>query len=405
MAEEDSLAENVQRAPLHPLDQFRAFLTLIEKGQTEEEIAAHFFVSVAVVKQRLRLASVSPALLEVYAEDGMTLDQLMAFAVSGDHQRQEQVFERLKSSYDKQPHTIRRMLTEGAVRASDKRAQFIGVEAYVEAGGVVLNDLFQGDDGGWLQDVALVDRMVAEKLGEAVAGVEAEGWKWTEAAPDLAYGHTYGLRQLRGEAVPLTAEEEATLAALTAEAEAIEAASAEAEELTEEQDRRMGEIEAAIDALNDRPIRFDPADVAIAGAFVSLDRNGRLQVERGFVRPEDERAVQPEPEVATGKQVPGLTSAGDAAGEPAGPADASPVVAAFEPEEEDGIKPLSDRLLTELTAHRTLALRHALGERPDVALLAALHALALRVFYTYGSDSCLELEVKSTRFAGQAPGL
>jgi len=97
-AEEDSLAENVQRAPLHPLDQFRAFLALREKGQSEEEIAATFFVSVAVVKQRLRLASVSPKLLEVYAEDGMTLDQLMAFTVSGDHARQEQVFERLQSS-------------------------------------------------------------------------------------------------------------------------------------------------------------------------------------------------------------------------------------------------------------------------------------------------------------------
>ena len=45
IAEEDSLAENVQRAPLHPLDQFRAFLTLREKGQSEEEIAAVFFVS------------------------------------------------------------------------------------------------------------------------------------------------------------------------------------------------------------------------------------------------------------------------------------------------------------------------------------------------------------------------
>ena len=71
IAEEDSLAENVQRAPLHPLDQFRAFLALREKGQSEEEIAAAFFVSVAVVRQRLRLASVSPKLLEVYAEDGM----------------------------------------------------------------------------------------------------------------------------------------------------------------------------------------------------------------------------------------------------------------------------------------------------------------------------------------------
>ena len=52
LAEEDSLAENVQRAPLHPLDQFRAFLVLREKGMSEEEIAAAFFVSAQVVKQR-----------------------------------------------------------------------------------------------------------------------------------------------------------------------------------------------------------------------------------------------------------------------------------------------------------------------------------------------------------------
>jgi len=84
LAEEDSLAENIQRAPLHPLDQFRAFLALREKGQSEEEIAAAFFVSVNVVKQLLKLASVSPRLLDIYAEDGLSLDQLMAFTVSGD---------------------------------------------------------------------------------------------------------------------------------------------------------------------------------------------------------------------------------------------------------------------------------------------------------------------------------
>src|SRR5262245_49224561 len=186
MPEEDSLAENVQRAPLHPLDQFRAFLALREKGQSEEEIAAAFFVSVNVVKQRLKLASVSPTLLDIYAEDGMTLEQLMAFTVSGDHERQEQVFKKLEHSYDKQPYVIRRMLTEGAVRASDKRVQFIGVDAYVEAGGTVLRDLFEGDDGGWLQDVALVDRMVAGKLKTESETIAAEGWKWIEVAPDFA---------------------------------------------------------------------------------------------------------------------------------------------------------------------------------------------------------------------------
>lgn len=137
------------------------------------------------MKQRLKLASVSPKLLDVYAEDGMTLDQLMAFTVSGDHARQEQVWERICQSYDKQPYMIRRWLTEGAVRAADKRAQFIGIDAYVEAGSCVLRDLFKGDDGGWLQDVALVDMMTAEKLREEAAKVETEGWKWVEAPPDF----------------------------------------------------------------------------------------------------------------------------------------------------------------------------------------------------------------------------
>jgi ParB family transcriptional regulator, chromosome partitioning protein len=402
LAEEDSLAENIQRAPLHPLDQFRAFLALRAKGQSEEEIAANQFVSVAVVKQRLRLASVSPKLLDVYAEDGMTLDQLMAFTVNGDHERQEQVFERLCQSYDKQPYTIRRMLTEGAVRASDKRAQFIGVDAYVEAGGTVLNDLFQGDDGGWLQDVGLVEMMVAEKLNEASVTIGAEGWKWVEAAPDFAYGHTYGLRQIRGETVPFTPEEEATLAALQQEVDDIETASAEAEELTEEQDQRMGELETAIEALNDRPVVFDADEVVRAGAFVSIAADGSLRIERGYVRPEDELPV--EPELTDDRLEEGEASAGDTGAEddePNGPG----VVPAIEPEEDEGLRPIPDKLLTELTAHRTLALRHALGERPDVAFLAALHALALGVFYTYRSDTCLELDLKSVQFGSQAPGL
>jgi ParB family chromosome partitioning protein len=133
--EEDSLAENVQRAPLHPLDQFRAFLALREKGKSEEDNAAAFFVSGNVVRQRLRLAAVSDKLLEVYAEDGMTLDQLMAFTVNPDHARQEQVWEALQRSHTKEPYQIRRMLTEDAVHASDKRVQFVGIEAYEAAGG------------------------------------------------------------------------------------------------------------------------------------------------------------------------------------------------------------------------------------------------------------------------------
>ena len=407
IAEEDSLAENIQRAPLHPLDQFRAFLALREKGQSEEEIAAAFFVSVAVVKQRLRLASVSPKLLEVYAEDGMTLDQLMAFTVSGAWERQEQVWERLQSSYTKEPYAIRRQLTEGAVRASDKRARFIG-EAYEAEGGSVLRDLFQGDDGGWLQDVALVDRLVAERLAREAEVIRAEGWKWIEVAPDFLYGHSFGLRQLRGEEQPLTTEQQAERDTLQAEYERLEAEYAEADEVPEAVDNRLGEIEAALGAFDEPAVMLDPAEIGRAGAFVSIDGEGRLRVERGYVRPEDEVPVAAALEM--GSEVEGDAGSAELVAAVAmnSGADGDAVygdMAADTAEEDEGIKPLPDRLLTELTAHRTLALRVAVGERPDIALVAALHALCLRLFYSYGLDSCVELDVKNVGFAAQAQGL
>jgi ParB/RepB/Spo0J family partition protein len=61
IAEDDSVAENDERVGLHPLDQFRAFQTLRDLGMTEEDIAARHFVNPAIVKQRLRLASLAEA--------------------------------------------------------------------------------------------------------------------------------------------------------------------------------------------------------------------------------------------------------------------------------------------------------------------------------------------------------
>src|SRR3546814_13152048 len=98
----------------------------------------------------------------------MSLDQLTAFSVTSDHARQEQVWEGLARSYSKEPYQIRRLLTESTVRASDKRVLFVGLEAYEQAGGVVLRDLFQHDDGGWLPDGALLEPPRTEKPpGEA----------------------------------------------------------------------------------------------------------------------------------------------------------------------------------------------------------------------------------------------
>ena len=408
LAEEDSLAENTDREALHPLDQFRAFQALRAKGQGEEEIAAAFGVTAAVVRQRLKLAAASPALLDAYAEGAMTLDQLMAFCVSDDHARQEQVWATIQRGWNKEPHIIRRMLTEGAVRARDRRARFVGIDAYEAAGGIVMRDLFQEDEGGWLQDPALLDRLVAERLAREADAIRAEGWKWVEAAPDFPYGHRQGLRPLPS-TNPLTEAEQAEFDALKAEYDALEEQYGEADELPEAVEARLAEIEAAIEAFQNCPPKFDPADIVCAGAFVSIDHDGALRVERGYVRPGDEPPVaapdDPDHPAAPASTMPDT----DRDPSPAQARSTTTITAAEPsaevPEEDEGLKPLPERLMTELTAHRTLALREALGNDWDTAFLAVLHALCLRLFYRSAANTCLEIEVKSAGFGTQAPGL
>ena len=76
------------------------------------------------------------------------------------------------------------------------------------------------------------------------------------------------------------------------------------------------------------------------------------------------------------------------------------------PEEDDGIKPLSERLVTELTAHRTLALRNALGERSrDRLRRGAARPLPQRLLPITPTNTCLEIDAKSAGFLHQAPGL
>ena len=405
-AEEDSLAENVQRVALHPLDQFRAFKSLRDQGAGEEEIAARFFVAPAVVKQRLRLAAVSEKLLDIYAEDGMTLEQLMAFTVTSDHARQEQVWEALQQSYNKEPYLIRRPLTESAVRALDRRARFVGLEAYEAAGGVVLRDLFEDDNGGWLEDVALLDRLATEKLAAEARKIAAEGWKWIEVAVDFRYGHTSHLRQLDGVTLELTPDEQTTFDALIAEYARLEAEYEGADELPDEVDARLGEIETALAAFENRPVCYEPAEVACAGVFVSIDADGHLAVDRGFVRLEDEPSMQASGEDLTEGETREVGGAVPAA------SDVQRTVITIgggesdDDDDSDGaIKPLPERLVSELTAHRTLALRDAVANNPQIALAALLHKLCLDTFQHSAPGACLEASVRHVFFPAQATDL
>lgn len=400
-AEEDSYAENAFREALHPLDQFRGMKALVDKGDDVETVAARFHVTPAVVRQRMKLASVSPVLHEVYAADGMNLEQLMAFSITDDHARQEQVWELVQSHHNQSPYFIRARLTETTVRAEDHRARFVGIEAYVAAGGCVLRDLFEEDRGGWLQDPALLDRLALEKLGTEAERIRTEGWKWVEARIDLPYGFEHGLRQVEPLHTPAGEAEIAEIATLQAEADALEAEWSGQSEIPDDVDARITALDERIAALAGGTWSWDPAEMAIAGVFVSISQSGALEVEAGWVRPEDEAPSGEDPDDG-GDAEEGDEEDGDGGGDtPVGPNLEPPA----EDEEEEGGKPLPDRLISELTAERTLALQDAIARSPRVAFAAVLHNLVLSTFYHDRAESCLEINASRVYFMAQAEGM
>ena len=384
-AHEISLDENMTREAMHPADQFEAFQRLaVEKGYGPEEIGARFGVSVHVVRQRLRLGSAAPELMSAYRAGTLALDQLTAFCVSEDQDRQRQVLEQVG------PHTpayaIRRAMTEAKVSVGDRRVRFVGVETYEAEGGGIVRDLFTEDGGGWLEDVVLLDRLVGEKLaGLADEAREREGWKWAEPAldyPDVsAFGRVYPVAVERSEA------DAAEITALSEEYDRI-VSEAGAEGLSPEADARLEEIDKALQAFGPD---FDYAAEAKtrAGVMVMLGHDGLARFERGLVRAED--AVAPTPEEA---DIEG--NGGDADAEQGGSA----------PEPEEVGSALSDRLVIDLTAHKTMGLRDAVQADVGVALATVVHALALQVFYPgYGLWTPLQLRLSVSGLERLAPGV
>lgn len=179
---EISLAENCGREAMHPADQFEAFRQLIDAGRSVEDVAARFGVSPLIVQRRLKLANVCPEFIALYRKGEITLEHLMAFAVTDDQERQRQVWKGLKS-YERHPTTLRRVLTENEVSLQEPIARFVGLKAYQKAGGQIRRDLFAEDDEAFLLDPALVEKLATEKLEQHAAKAQRDGAAWVDVAP------------------------------------------------------------------------------------------------------------------------------------------------------------------------------------------------------------------------------
>jgi ParB family transcriptional regulator, chromosome partitioning protein len=363
-ATEISLVENAVREQMHPADEFEAFLALIEDGMRPADIAARFGVTETVVQQRLKLARVSPVIIEAYRKGEIALAHVMAFAVADDHAAQELVWENLSEWQLEDPNTIRDALTENEVTARDRRVKFVTLKAYEKAGGAVRRDLFaQNDDGVFIQDIVLLESLVAKKLEKAAKAVQAEGWKWIEIRPSFDHSEWAKCARRHPEPAPLSPDLQAELDALTTEYDELNT------DDPGEDNPRLDEIAARIEEIEDREENWTPETLAIAGAVLTIDYDGKAQIHRGYVRPED---------------LPKNTGR-------AGATETSEDGTEISDERSPGL-PAS--LIESLTLYRTAAIGAELMSRPDIALAALVHTFTAQLFLNGAADdTCIGLRL------------
>jgi ParB family chromosome partitioning protein len=391
-----SLTENVQREAMHPADQFEAFAALVAEGRPVEDIAADFSVTPLVVQRRLKLANVSPRLMADYRADAVTLDQLMALAITDDHTAQEAAFYDAPT-WQRSPHSLRERLTEREIDAyRHPLVRFVGLDNYEAAGGGIRRDLFaEGDAGVYLTGAALLESLAQDKLTGIAAAVRAEGWAWVDATPGVTHADLHAFQRAPRERREPNKREVARIEKLQAKmhelAEAVdgalEADDEEKADALQEEGEAVGE---QLQALEDGLQGYSPNVKAAAGAIVTIDRNGETVIHRGLMREAEAKALRTLERLRQG-----FGGEGEAGNDDEGEDDEQPKIAA-----------MSDRLAQRLSAHRTAALQIEVARHPQAALAAVVHGMAQTILQQRQYSHDLPLGVRLTvqdRLEGMAP--
>jgi ParB family chromosome partitioning protein len=383
LANEIGLAENVVREKMHAHDEFVAFRDLANSGKSSEEIAARFGVTPLVVERRLRLANVAPEILQAFRQDQVSLDVMMAFALTDDWTVQRRIFDDGTARGGRlHADNVRRAVAQKGIASSDKRVRFVGLDAYEAAGGTVLRDLFDDKGGGYVADETLLDQLTEEKLQAESKKLFAEGWKFVHVVREGERGWEFTGKCRRStprkEARTLTAEQQERVAAIEARLAEIERAKEEFSESDDYDADRFDSIDAEgedlqaeLDSLSATLDVWTDRQKAKAGCMLELSYHGVLEVTRGLIPAEGskaERTANVATAAATGKKP-------------------EPVTAT-----------LTEAMVRRLTAHRQVALQVELMKRPDVALATLAYALLLNILFPpeYDGDNKCPLEVKST---------
>lgn len=281
VAEQWANAENTAREELDPVDEVRAYGKMAAKSLSVAKISNAFGVTEAHVRRRLALAGLPDPVLDALKAGEISMGIAKAMTVSDDEAKILDVLDRAKSNRWLSEYDVKKHLKPEAISATNRKAMFVGLDAYAEAGGGVSANLFENET--LLDDPDLLDRLFAEKLAEEAEKLRlAEGWAWAMTSDD-SNPFFYEVREEHG----------------FAQTSAVEGV------LTEEQAVRFDELselefgdvlddagKAELDALQKvLDGEYQPEQKALAGILVYVRHNGELAALRGLVKPEDQDAA------------------------------------------------------------------------------------------------------------------
>ena len=211
----------------------------------------------------------------------MSLDAARAFCLVGEHDRQDNVFNIMPKPV-MNAYAVRSYLTQGAVRANDRLAKFVGIDAYEAAGGIVRRDLFE-DELVFLDSPDLLNRLATERLEELQRPLIEFGWGWVNV--NLGHGRMDGghINRLRPDWREPTDAERVEHAELTSRLEGLR---------TEKPDHEdIPNLQASIAALVSACQLWDPEKLPLAGCVISVDHDGKAVTTIGVVTPADQRKI------------------------------------------------------------------------------------------------------------------
>jgi ParB family chromosome partitioning protein len=355
-----SAAENSGREAMTGPDTIIAFAKMVRDGKGVEELSLAFGISEITVRRRLKLANVSPRLFDLYAQEQISLDQLMGLAVIDDHERQEAVWEGASEYHRGAAQLKRAALGQAVSAASDRLARFVGVDGYVAAGGQLLADLFADDDPGHMTNPDLLARLANEKLGQEREQLLATGVAWVEYVEN----YDYSARQNYIEAPTTTRAPKKAEKAAIAEAklkyanaqQAMQVFQEASDEDDEDEDRytaldsAIDDAKAKVDELLEQLKSVTPEVEALCGVVLTVEASGQLRKHRNLVRKQD------------AKKAASVARKSGSGGEGA-------------PVEEDAGSGLSEALLGRLAAQRSIALQVEVARNHHVALAVLVAAL------------------------------